>query len=321
MGYGWAALLLARGYSVLASDPAAGAEERLRSAVNERWPALVAMGLAKGSPPVERLAFAGSLAEMAARSDLVQENAPEDPGIKSGIVAEIDAHLPADRLILSSSGGLPPTQLQSYCQAPERLLVGHPFHPAHIIPLVEVVPGEATVPQAVDLALSFYRDLGKRPILVKREMVGHLVNRLQFALLREASFCLAEGVASASDIDGAVRWGLGARWALMGSLMTWNLAGGEGGLESLLDRFAGDVQRWWDALASPSLTPEVRRALIEGADELKMNMSNTEWADWRDKTLIAFARFGEDHPFPGDPKSETPPLSPMADQAKRMIQE
>lgn len=321
VGYGWAALLLARGYTVLVYDPAVAAEDRLRAAVVERWPALVDMGLASGEAPVDRIRFAPSLGELADGSDLIQENGPENPEIKSSMISEIDARLPADRLILSSSGGLPPSQMQQACRYPARLLVGHPFHPAHIIPLVEVVPGEATASAATDLAIAFYRNLGKKPILVKREMIGHLVNRLQFALLREASFCLAEGVAEAEDIDGAIRWGLGARWALMGGLMTWNLAGGDGGLESLFARFTPDVQRWWDALGEPKLDAYVRHTLIEGARSLQGDLSNADWAKWRDETLVAFARFSAQHPYPGDISGPTHDRSGPGLPVQRILSE
>nr|WP_315400955.1 3-hydroxyacyl-CoA dehydrogenase NAD-binding domain-containing protein [uncultured Duganella sp.] len=299
VGYGWAVLLLARGYAVIASDPAPGARQALEEAVAERWPAMLRLGLTtQAAPPLERLRFAASLAEMAAASDLVQENAPENSAIKQQVIAEIDAHLAPDRLILSSSGGLPPSQLQSYCKWPERLVLGHPFHPAHIVPLVEVVGGERTDPAAVELALRFYERLGKRPIRLQREMVGHLTNRLQFALLREAAHCLAAGMASATDIDAAMRWGLGPRWALMGGLMTFNLAGGPGGLASLLERFGNDVERWWADLEPTQLTPEVRQALIAGAAELTGNRPNEEWALWRDDALIDYFRFASAHPHP-----------------------
>lgn len=302
VGYGWAALMLARGFQVVATDPAEGAEEHLKRAIVERWPALVQMGVAQqDAAPLNALTFVGSLAEMAALSDIVQENAPEAPQIKLAVIEQIDAALPPDRLILSSSGGVPPSQLQANCRVPGRVLLGHPFHPAHIIPLVEVVGGEQTSQAAVDIAMQFYRKLGKKPIQLNREVVGHLSNRLQFALLREASHCLASGVASASDIDAAMRWGLGPRWALMGSLMTFNLAGGEGGLASLLDRFSDDVQSWWDSLAQTRLTPEVRAALVKGAEELALGRPTREWEQWRDDTLLDFFRFRDAHPYPGEP--------------------
>lgn len=305
VGHSWAALMLARGYTVVASDPQVGAQRCLEQAVTECWPALSRLGLSsETTPPWEKLHFTDSLAELAGRSDLVQENVPENPDVKRKVIGEIDKHLKSDKLILSSSGGTPPSQLQEFCQkAPARLVLGHPFHPAHIVPLVEVLGGQHSDPAAIELALRFYEQLGKRPVLLKREVVGHLSNRLQFALLREAAHCLASGVASAEDIDAAVRWGLGPRWALMGSLMTFNLAGGSGGLSSLLERFGDDIQHWWDALEPTQLTPEVREALVVGAGELTAGRSNSEWARMRDEMLIDYLSFAREHPYPTDKRN------------------
>ncbi|HKU27886.1 MAG TPA: 3-hydroxyacyl-CoA dehydrogenase NAD-binding domain-containing protein, partial [Candidatus Sulfotelmatobacter sp.] len=205
--------------------------------------------------------------------------------------------LPSNRLILSSSGGVPPSKLQRSCAYPERVLIGHPFHPAYLIPLVEVVGGEATSEESIDLAMRFYSQLGKRPIRLRREIVGHLSNRLQFAVLREAIHCLNEEVASASDIDAAVRWGVGLRWALIGPLMALNLAGGPGGIEQLMARFKDDVQAWWDALGSPRLTPDVCAKLFEGTAELRAGMTNQQWAEWRDSELGDLLRFRFEHPY------------------------
>jgi len=318
VGFGWAALMLAKGFQVVATDPAEGAEDRLRSAIVDRWPSLLRMGATTAaSPPLDSLRFVQSLAEMATLSDVVQENSPEAPEIKESVISEIDRFLPADRLILSSSGGVPPTQLQSCCKYPHRVLLGHPFHPAHIVPLVEVVGGEKTSSAAISLAMSFYRKLGKKPIHLKREVVGHLSNRLQFALLREATHCLASGVASAEDIDAAMRWGLGPRWALMGSLMTFNLAGGEGGLESLLERFSDDVQRWWDSLEPTRLTPDVRNALILGAKELGAGRSIREWEHWRDEALLDYFQFRAAHPYPTDFDENTTDARPNLESLEK----
>lgn len=299
VGAGWAALLLARGYRVIACDPAPGAQERLLQGIAARWDALRRLNACDSDTPWLNLTFAGNLDEMARGSDLVQENAPENPAVKRDVIARIDSALAPDRLILSSSGGTQPSQLQSYCQFPERLVLGHPFNPAHLVPLVEVVGGARTSDEALQLALDFYRSLGKHPIHLKGEIVGHLSNRLQFALLREASHCLSAGIASAVDIDAAMRYGLGPRWALMGSLMTFNLAGGESGIAGLLERFGDDIERWWDALEPTRLTPEVRSALIDGAEQLRDGRSNAEWAQWRDDALINFFEFTARHPFPG----------------------
>jgi carnitine 3-dehydrogenase len=298
VGTAWAALLLANGYDVVAFDQDPGAGDRLRAGVEAAWPVLGALRDGLGEePPIDRLRFADSVESMAAASDLVQENVAEALAVKREVIAAIDRGLPPDRLILSSSGGVPPTRLQGFCRYPERLVLGHPFHPAHVIPLVEVMGGDNSSPAAVDLALEFYRRLGKHPIRLRREVVGHLSNRLQFAMLREAIHCLSEGVASANDIDAAVRWGLGPRWALVGPLMTFNLAGGEGGVEQLVERFHDDVELWWDSLGSPKLTPQVCTALFDGVRELRQGISNGDWGRWRDRELIEFLRFRKAHPY------------------------
>jgi len=298
VGTAWAALLLAAGYDVVAYDQDPAAANRLEDGVRDAWPVLTALRPGtEDMPPLKRVRFFASLEEMARRADLVQENVAEALEVKREALARIDAALPPDRLILSSSGGVPPSQLQEYCRHPERVLLGHPFHPAYLIPLVEVVSGKQTREDAVDLAIQFYTKLGKRPIRLRKEMVGHLTNRLQFAVLREATHCLSEGVASADDIDAAVRWGLGLRWALMGPLMTFNLAGGTGGVEQIVARFKNDVQSWWDALGEPRLTDEVCKSLFEGVRELRHGKSNEEWALWRDAELVELLKYRAQHPY------------------------
>ena len=302
VGAAWAALLLAAGYEVVVYDEDSSAEARLHAVMSSAWPTIQALRPNTVSvPPLQRLRFVDSIDALARSSDLVQENVAEDLEVKREVLSRIDAALGPDRLILSSSGGVPPSQLQQYCTRPERVLLGHPFHPAYVIPLVEVVGGEETSEEAINLALEFYKQLGKRPIRLKREIVGHLSNRIQFAVLREAIHCLNEGVASADDIDAAVRWGLGLRWALLGPLMTFNLAGGAGGVEQLIARFRDDVQGWWDALGVPRLTPEVCGKLYEGVAELRSGMTNEQWAEWRDVQLVELLKFRADHPYLSEP--------------------
>ncbi|HKS72663.1 MAG TPA: 3-hydroxyacyl-CoA dehydrogenase NAD-binding domain-containing protein [Terriglobales bacterium] len=301
VGTAWAALLLAAGFDVVAYDQSAAAANTLEDGVRKAWPVLRSLRPdAEDVPPLKRIKFVASLEDLARQSDLVQENVAEALEVKREVLSRIDAVLPANRLILSSSGGVPPTQLQQYCRNPERVLLGHPFHPAYIIPLVEVVSGESTSKEAADLAIDFYTRLGKRPILLRKEMVGHLTNRLQFAVLREAIHCLNEKVASAEDIDAAVRWGLGLRWALMGPLMTFNLAGGSGGVEQVVARFRDDVQTWWDALGKPELTDDVCGALFDGVRQLRRDRSNEDWALWRDAQLIELLKFRANHPYLGE---------------------
>jgi carnitine 3-dehydrogenase len=296
VGIAWAALLLAAGYEVVAYDEDPAAANRLTDGVRDAWPVLRALHSGTDDFP-GRVTFVSSLEELARRSDLVQENVAEAVSVKQEVLSRIDAVLPPDRLILSSSGGVPPSKLQEFCSHPERVLLGHPFHPAYVIPLVEVVPGAQTRDEAVELAIQFYTKLGKRPIRLRKEMVGHLTNRLQFAVLREAIHCLNEGVASAEDIDAAVRWGLGLRWALMGPLMTFNLAGGAGGVEQIVARFKDDVHAWWDSLGEPRLTDEVCKTLFQGVGELRHGRSNEEWGRWRDAELLELLKFRAAHPY------------------------
>nr|WP_283817434.1 3-hydroxyacyl-CoA dehydrogenase NAD-binding domain-containing protein [Bradyrhizobium liaoningense] len=309
VGAAWAALLLASGYEVVAYDQDPAAVDRLDATVRAAWPVLSSLRSGvPDSPPMEKVRFVSSLEALADASDLIQENVAEALETKRAVMSRIDAVLPPDRLILSSSGGVPPSQLQEFCRHPKRVVLGHPFHPAYVIPLVEVVGGRRTSPEAVDLAMSFYARLGKRPIRLQKEMVGHLTNRLQFAILREAIHCLSEGVASADDIDVAVRWGLGLRWALLGPLMTFNLAGGSGGVEQVIARFHDDVEKWWDALGVPRLTPEVCAKLYDGVRQLRHGISNEKWGQWRDAELIELLKYRALHPYlaePPDPARET----------------
>ncbi|PIT00363.1 hypothetical protein TSA1_06040 [Bradyrhizobium nitroreducens] len=301
VGSAWAALLLASGYDVVAYDYDPTVARSLDSAVRAAWPVLSSLRSdLPTKPPMEKVRFVGSLEALAAGSDAIQENVAESLEIKREVMSRIDAALPSDRLILSSSGGVPPSRLQEFCRHPERVVLGHPFHPAYVIPLVEVVGGQRTSSEAVDLAIAFYQTLGKRPIRLRKEMVGHLTNRLQFAMLREAIYCLSEGMASADDIDSAVRWGLGLRWALLGPLMTFNLAGGSAGIEQLIARFGSDVETWWDALGAPRLTPDVCAKLYEGVRELRHGKSNDQWGQWRDGELIELLKFRGEHPYLAD---------------------
>jgi len=297
VGASWIALLLARGIDVLAYDPAPLAEVRAREFVANAWPALRSLDIAHSEvAPMARLRFAGSTAEVAQAADLIQENVWERPAIKEAVLREIDAAAAPHKIIASSTGGIPPSTLQAACAHPERFVVMHPFNPAHLIPLVEVVGGQRTAPGAIEWAMAFCRFIGKHPIEIKKEATGHMANRLQFALLREAVHCLNEGLASAQDIDAAVHWGLGPRWALMGSLLTLHLAGGPGGMKGILDHTGDAIDRWWSALGTPRLTPETRMQLVKAADEVSRGRSIAEWEQWRDERLVSVLKLLQTEP-------------------------
>jgi len=287
VGASWAALFLAGGLEVVAHDPAPGAEQRARDFIRQAWPALIELGRTTlPEPDWARLRFADSAARAAREAQVIQENIPEKPELKASVLAEVDAAAAPHKIVLSSTGGIPPTRMQASCRHPERLVVMHPFNPAHLIPLVEVVGGEHTSPEVVQWAMEFARHLGKHPIRLHTEASGHMTNRLQFALVREAIACLVEGVASARDIDAAVRWGLAPRWALMGGLMTLHLAGGPGGMRGILDHAGAAIQQWWQPAPEPRLTPEVVRRLVDAAQEVSDGRPVADWVRWRDRSLV-----------------------------------
>jgi carnitine 3-dehydrogenase len=262
IGASWATLALARGYQVIAADPAAGAEQALGDAVAARLAEL-------GEPYLrERLSFTSDIGEAAAAADLVLENGPERLEVKREIFAALDAEARPDVLLTSSSSGLAPSSFQDACvRHPERVLVAHPFNPPHLVPLVEIVGGRQTSEQAIESALEVFSHLGKRPIRIRREMPGHVANRLQAALWREAYYLVGEGVVSVQDVDTAISAGPGLRWALLGPFATQHLSGGGGGLEHVLAHLGPPMVDWWHDLGAPELTPELVAALVAGVQE------------------------------------------------------
>jgi carnitine 3-dehydrogenase len=263
IGASWAALVLARGLDVVATDPAPGAEQRLRDTVQARLEEL------EVSVEQDRIRFVSDPAEAVAGADLVLEGGPERLEVKRELFATLDAAAAPDVLLASSSSGLTPSQFQGGCRHPERVLVAHPFNPPHLVPLVEVVGGELTSAEAVDSAMAVMRHLGKQPIRLRRELPGHVANRLQAALWREAYHLVGEGVVSVSDLDLAISSGPGLRWALLGPFATQHLSGGPGGLEHVLEHLGPPMVDWWADLGSPELTPELVATLVAGVqDEL-----------------------------------------------------
>lgn len=286
IGSSWAAFFLARGFRVQATDPAPGAEERLRAYVDRAWPALEQLGCAPGASR-DRLHFSSDLAATVRGAEFVQESGPEREDLKVALFRTLDALVPPDVLLASSSSGLTMTALQAGCAHPERCVIGHPFNPPHLIPLVEVVGGRATSADTVERACAFYARLGKRPIRLHRELPGHAANRLQAALWREAVHLVDTGVLSVEDADAAVAWGPGLRWALMGPHLVFHLGGGAGGMEHFLQHLAGPFSRWWEDLGRPELTPELRAKLIAGVNAEAKGRSIAELEAERDAALLA----------------------------------
>src|ERR1700757_2859430 len=265
IGASWAALYLARGLNVVATDPAPNAEANLRKYVDEAWKDLTAIGLSP-SASRDRLKFTTDLKQALADADLVQENGPERKDFKIKLFTDMDAATPPDSIIASSSSGLTMSVMQSACKHPERCVIGHPFNPPHVVPLVEVVAGEKTSPETVQRAISFYESIGKKPIHVRKEVVGHVANRLQAALYREVVYLIEQGVLDVADSDVAVCWGPGLRWGVMGPNLLFHLAGGPDGIRHFMDHLSGPVASWWKDLGTiPEFSPAVKQTIIEGA--------------------------------------------------------
>lgn len=287
VGLGWAATYLAKGYQVRAYDPAKEAEARASEFLQSAWPSLVSLGLAKpGTLPIDQLTMVSHPDEAVQGAAIVHENGPESVETKQNIFAGIEAHAADDAIVASSSGGLPPSALQAKMRRPERMLIAHPFNPPHLVPLVEVIGGQATSPETVERMLVHLRSLGKHPIRVDKEMPGYLTNRLQFALVREAVHCLVEGIAPLESIEDALRYGLAPRWLAMGSLTTLTLAGGQGGMGRMLESFAGAIDGWWDALGTPHMTSEVKEALVAAAAKIVAERGIDALTRQRDEALV-----------------------------------
>ena len=262
IGASWTALFLARGLAVRVHDPAPDTEQRVRAFVERAWPTLERLGLAANADPT-RFTIHGDAAAAVEDTGFVQENGPEDLAAKRALFAEIEGALAPGTVLASSTSGLMPSELQAGRVGPERYVVGHPFNPPHLIPLVEVVGGQETDPAVVDWTARFYAGLGKRPIRLRREVPGHVANRMQVALYREAMHLVLEDVASIEDVDAAIAYGPGLRWALMGPHMAHHLAGGRAGLRHLLEHIGPGIERWWNDLGRPDLTPAVIDRLVE----------------------------------------------------------
>ena len=289
IGASWAAQYLARGFDVVATDPGPNAEANLRKYVDEAWPLLISIGLSPGASR-ERLSFTTDMKAALSNADLVQENAPERPEFKIKLFADMDDATPADSLIASSSSGITPSVMQSKCKHPERILIGHPFNPPHIIPLVEVVGGSKTAPEAIRQAMAFYASIGKKPILLRKEIPGHVANRLQLALYKEVMYLIEQGVLSVADADGAVSWGPGLRWGIMGPNLQFHLGGGAGGIKHLLEGVFDGLAPVLNALGNPKITPELKRTIAEGVLQEAGSRSVERLAQEENQSLVGLLR-------------------------------
>ena len=285
IGASWSTLFLAKGLHVRATDPAPNAEAALRKYISDAWPEMEQLGLAPGASQ-SNLTFHTDMKEAVADADFVQENGPERIDFKQKLYGQLDELLAADVLVASSSSGLTMSSIQEGAKThPERMFIGHPFNPPHIIPLVEIVGGSKTSEDTIERAMAFYRELGKRPVRINKEVPGHVANRLAAALYREVIYLVSEGVISVSDIDDAVSWGPGLRWGVMGPNMLYKLGGG-GSMKHFFDQFTGPLTAWWKVLGNPEITPELAQKVIDGVDAEAGSRSNEQLSEERDKVLL-----------------------------------
>ena len=294
IGASWAAQYLARGFDVIATDPAPDAEANLRKYVDEAWTVLNSIGLSPGASR-DRLEFTADMKKALAKADFVQENGPERVDFKIKLYADMDAVTPPDSLIASSSSSLTMSVVQSKCEHPERCVIGHPFNPPHVIPLVEVVGGAKTSPAAIEKALAFYKSIGKRAILLRKEVPGHVANRLQSALYREVLYLIEQGVLSVADADDAVSWGPGLRWGVMGPSLQFHLGGGAGGIQHFIDHLLPAMEPLWKVLGTPGLTPEFKQRLADGVREEAAGRSVTQLAEAENEVIVGLLRLRAEH--------------------------
>lgn len=269
IGASWTAYFLAKGFHVTAYDPANDAESQLRELVSSFWPALEKQGLSPNAD-MAHLIFESDLSTAVKNADFIQENAPERLNIKHELLKTIEASVRPDVIIASSSSGLLVSDIQRGAMHPERIVLGHPFNPPHLIPLVEVIGGKLTSAETIESTLAFYKEIGKKPIHVRAEVKGHVANRLQAALWREAFYLVEQDVISVADLDVAISHGPGLRWALLGPFLNLHLSGGAGGIDHVLEHLGPPIEDWWSDLGEVKLTPELRQKFVQGVqDELK----------------------------------------------------
>ena len=278
IGAGWAAYYLSRGFEVFATDPGNGAEDSLHQVLADAWPVVCKINHCNDTYEEaleSRLSFTQDLSEAVYNADFIQESAPDREDLKIELFGEIDKHSPSDRVIASSSSDFLPTRLASKCHHPERCIIGHPFAPSYLMPLVEVVGGEKTDPAVLDWAMHFYNSIGKKALKLKREINSYIANRLQNVVLQESIALVEAGVCDFSDIDDAMRYGPGMRWSFAGPAMCYHLGGGKGGITAMIEQFGFEGNK------------EAQENLLNSIKLMSNDMDMDALEKWRDENLIS----------------------------------
>lgn len=295
IGGGWAARAIHAGIDVLAMDLDPKAEAVIRETVANALPKLQALTEGMSLPSAGTLRFTTDPVEMARQSDFIQENVPEDLDIKRRALATVAEAAASDVIIASSTSGFMPSELQQDLQAAERILVGHPFNPVYLCPLVEIVGGKATSEDAKAAAREFYEEIGMHALIVRREVPGHLSDRLQEAMWREILHSLNDDIATTRELDEAIVYGPGLRWAIMGMNQIYMLGGGEGGARHFMKQFGPALEWPWTHLKAPPLTDEIIDRFADGVEEQAQGRSVRELEAIRDECMVAVQRVLRKH--------------------------
>jgi carnitine 3-dehydrogenase len=286
IGSSWAAQYLASGLDVIATDPAPNAEVQLRKCVDDAWALLSIMGLAPNASR-DRLVFTADMNEAVSKANFVQENVPERPLLKVKVFGQMDEAAAPETILASSASGITMDAIQSSCKKhPERCVIGHPFNPPHVIPLVEVVGGAKTSEATIERAMAFYKAIGKKPIRLHKVLAGHVGNRLQAALYREVLYLIQQGVLSVEDADVAVCYGPGLRWGVMGPSLQWHLGGGSGGIHHFVDHFMNGLVSLMGKLEMPEVTPTLTNTVIDGVLKEADGRSIDQLAEAENKVIL-----------------------------------
>ena len=299
IGSGWATRCLAKGLRVVLTDPSPDARAQVDQTIENAWPVLEDAGLA-GQGDRTKFRFVETIQEAVEGADFIQENVPEREHIKIEVLEAIDRYAAEDVVIASSSSGLLPSRLQAGCRYPARVVIGHPFAPVYLLPLVEIVGGEKTSPEMIRRAGSFYRHVGMRPLHVRREIEAYIADRLQESLYREALHLINDGVATVPEIDAAVTGGPGLRWAFMGTFMAWHLGGGPGGMRHTIEQFGPALELPWSHMKAQQLTDELKNKIIEGCETESGDRQFTELERRRDLCLAGIQKVLSEHWYPHD---------------------
>ena len=289
IGASWTSLFLAAGLRVRVYDPADSNGDNLRQYIDNAWSALQSLELTGCGNP-DNFTMHTTAAEAVEGAQFVQESVPERLDVKHSLYREIEPVLLPDAIVASSASGLLVREMQQGWKDPSRFILGHPFNPPHLIPLVELLANDKTASGVLEIAESFYQSVGKITIRVNKEVPAHVANRLQAAVWREAISLVENGVASVEDVDKAMWAGPGLRWAAMGPHMLFHLGAGDGGLEEFCHRYSDSFHRWWDDLDEVRLTPELALRLSEGVQSESGSLSTNELAARRDQLVVSYLR-------------------------------